>query len=85
MNAIIHIINEKGGIMPRGDGTGPSGQGPGTGRGLGKGGGRGRMGGRGLGPGNHCVCTSCGTKVAHQRGVSCYQMICPKCGAKMAR
>jgi hypothetical protein len=30
--------------MPRGDGTGPYGQGPGTGRGLGRGGGRGRMG-----------------------------------------
>jgi hypothetical protein len=34
--------------MPRGDGTGPYGQGPGTGRGMGrgKGGGMGRMGGK---------------------------------------
>jgi len=31
--------------MPRGDGTGPRGQGPGTGRGMGRGGGRGREGG----------------------------------------
>ena len=31
--------------MPRGNGTGPYGQGPGTGRGLGRGGGRGRTGG----------------------------------------
>ena len=29
--------------MPRGDGTGPAGQDPGTGRGLGRSGGRGRM------------------------------------------
>jgi hypothetical protein len=40
--------------MPRGDGTGPYGQGPGTGRGMGrgKGGGMGRMGGNrpGAGP-----------------------------------
>jgi len=36
--------------MPRGNGTGPAGRGPGTGRGLGQGGGRGRMGGRGLIP-----------------------------------
>ena len=31
-------------IMPRGDGTGPGGQDPGTGRGMGRGQGRGRMG-----------------------------------------
>ncbi len=71
--------------MPRGDGTGPYGQGPGTGRGLGRGGGRGRMGGRGLGPGGYCVCPSCGTRVPHKAGVPCYQLTCPKCGAKMTR
>jgi hypothetical protein len=71
--------------MPRGDGTGPRGQGPGTGRGLGKGAGRGRMGGRSLGPGGNCVCPSCGAAVPHQRGVACYQMTCPKCGSKMTR
>ena len=73
--------------MPRGDGTGPYGQGPGTGRGLGRGVGRGRMGGNrpGAGPSGNCVCPSCGTKISHQAGVSCYNLSCPKCGAKMVR
>jgi len=78
--------------MPRGDGTGPTGQGPGTGRGMGRGGGRGgggggggRMGGRGEGPGGECVCSSCGAKAPHQRGTPCNQATCPKCGATMTR
>ncbi len=73
--------------MPRGDGTGPGGQGPGTGRGMGRGGGMGRMGGTrtGGGPGGNCVCPACGTKTAHQRGIPCYQINCPKCGTKMVR
>ena len=71
--------------MPRGDGTGPAGQGPGTGRGLGRGVGRGRMGGQSMGPGGKCVCPSCGTKVEHKIGVPCYDMSCPKCGIKMVR
>ena len=73
--------------MPFGDGTGPTGQGPGTGRGLGRGGGRGRMGGNrpGAGPAGDCICPSCGAKVAHQVGAPCYHQTCPKCGAKMVR
>jgi hypothetical protein len=73
--------------MPRGDGTGPSGQGPGTGRGLGRGRGMGRMGGNrpGAGPSGRCVCASCGTGISHQIGVPCYDLACPKCGAKMIR
>jgi hypothetical protein len=73
--------------MPRGDGTGPYGQGPGTGRGLGRGGGRGRMSGNRpeAGPTGNCVCPSCGTKISHQAGVPCYDLSCPKCGAKMIR
>ena len=71
--------------MPRGDGTGPAGQGPGTGRGLGRGGGQGRMGGQGAGLGGNCVCPSCGTKVVHQAGSPCYNISCPKCGTKMVR
>jgi len=55
------------------------------GQGAGQGRGGGRMGGRGLGPGDTCVCPSCGTKVPHKRGVPCYEMTCPKCGAKMTR
>jgi hypothetical protein len=64
--------------MPRGDGTGPP-----TGRGQ-RGG---RMGGNrpGLGPGGDCVCPSCGARAPHQRGTPCYNMSCPKCGAKMIR
>ncbi len=71
--------------MPGRDGTGPLGQGSGTGRGLGRGGGRGRMGGQGAGSGGMCVCPDCGTKVEHKAGVPCYEMTCPKCGAKMTR
>lgn len=65
--------------MPRGDGRGFGGGG------LGRGGGHSRMGGMGLGSGGDCVCPSCGTTVAHQRGIPCYQMTCPKCGTKMTR
>jgi hypothetical protein len=73
--------------MPRGDGTGPAGQGPGTGRGAGqgRGGGQGRMGGRALGPGGKCVCPKCGATAAHVRGVPCIQVKCPKCGTAMTR
>jgi hypothetical protein len=71
--------------MPRGDGTGPTGAGPGTGRGLGRGGGRGRMGGTGAGPQGYCVCPNCGKKMEHQIGVPCYDMQCPDCGTNMVR
>jgi len=76
--------------MPRGNGTGPTGQGPGTGRGMGrgKGQGRGRMGGPfAAGPGGNCVCSSssCGATVAHVVGQPCNAMSCPKCGIKMTR
>ena len=73
--------------MPFGNGTGPSGKGPGTGRGLGRGGGRGRQGGNrpGSGPGGFCVCPKCSTRVPHQVGVPCYSRDCPKCGTKMVK
>jgi len=73
--------------MPRGDGTGPMGQGPGTGRGMGggRGGGRGRMGGFAAGVGGNCVCPSCGKVVAHQQGTPCTGLKCPSCGAFMTR
>ena len=55
------------------------------GRGM-RGDGRGRMGGPlAAGPGGNCVCPGCGHSEAHQVGVPCYQMDCPKCGVKMVR
>jgi hypothetical protein len=81
--------------MPRGDGTGPMGQGPGTGRGQGGGGGRGggqgrgqgggRGGGFAAGPGGVCVCPQCGKTSPHQRGVPCVQVVCPTCNIPMTR
>ncbi len=76
--------------MPRGDGTGPSGQGPGTGKGMGgkgQGQGYGRIGGNrpGAGLGGNCVCPACGSKVSHQQGMPCYCMQCPNCGQNMIR
>ena len=76
--------------MPRGDGTGPTGQGPGTGRGMGRGQGqgqgRGRMGGPfAAGPGGNCVCPNCGATAAHVVGQPCNAKSCSKCGTKMTR
>ena len=76
--------------MPRGDGTGPTGQGPGTGRGMGRGqgggGGRGRMGGPfAAGPGGNCECPSCGKKVPHIVGEPCNRQSCPECGTILTR
>jgi len=73
--------------MPRGDGTGPRGQGPGTGRGMGRGqdGGRGQGGGFAAGPGGYCVCPNCGERVSHQLVTPCYEQSCPKCGTTMTR
>ena len=47
--------------------------------------GRGRMGGFAAGPLGECVCPKCKHKVPHERGVPCYRMKCPKCGASMTR
>ena len=74
--------------MPRGDGTGPRGQGPETGRGLHgtsqrQGGGRGRGGGLATGAGSYCVCPGCGEKTVHQQGQPCNEQKCPKCGTSM--
>jgi hypothetical protein len=75
--------------MPRGDGTGPIGQGPGTGRSMGGSGGRrrGRMGGNraGAGIGGECICPVCGATTPHQRGAPCNTQTCPKCSARMTR
>ena len=69
--------------MPRGNGTGPFGKGAGTGRGMGRVMGAGNRSGRG--PGGHCVCPACGTKVAHQPGTPCTTVCCSQCGTMMVR
>ena len=68
----------------RGSGRGSgNGMGRGNGRGQGRGSGRGRN--SGPGPQGKCICPECGTTVAHQRGIPCYEQSCPKCGSKMIR
>lgn len=59
----------------------------GQGRGMGRRAGapQGRMGGFGMGPGGECICPQCGTRVPHQRGVPCFKMSCPNCGAPLTR
>lgn len=64
----------------------------GRGAGVGRGGGgrhgtgaTNRMGGRAPGPSGTCICTSCGYSEPHERGVPCYDRICPKCGAPLTR
>ncbi len=57
----------------------------GLGKGLGTGGGRGRNKGGGYSIGGFCVCTKCGEKVPHQRGIKCTTLKCSKCGHTMIR
>jgi hypothetical protein len=70
--------------MPRGDRTGPQGQGTGTDWGMRhRGGGRGRDGGYIAGPGGDCICPYCRERAPHQLGTPCLEQKCPKCGAAM--
>ncbi len=77
------------------NGKGRGGMGVGGGQGQGNGGGRGQGGG-GQGRGRKggplaggaigtCLCPKCGQRVAHERGVSCVQRQCPKCGTALNR
>lgn len=72
-------------MMPKGDGTGPKGEGPGTGMRWGKEEGKGWKEGFGAGPGGTCVCPNCGERKPHERGIPCFDQKCPKCGAAMTR
>ncbi|PIU45061.1 MAG: ferredoxin [Ignavibacteriales bacterium CG07_land_8_20_14_0_80_59_12] len=38
-----------------------------------------------MGSGGFCVCTKCGEKIPHRRGVPCQDELCPKCGTKLLR
>ena len=71
----------KGNNMGQGRGSGRGG----GGQGQGQGGGRGRNKGGAFGTGGYCVCTKCGEKVQHQRGVKCTTLKCPECGHTMIR
>ncbi len=85
VNVAQQITKRKEIIMPRGDGTGPEGLGSFKGRRRGHEEGRGKNNGGGFGIGGYCVCSECGEKVPHQRGVQCTTVKCPKCGHTMAR
>ena len=74
----------KGKNMGLGQGSGRGG-GQDQGQGQGQGGGRGRNKGGAFGTGGFCVCTKCGEKVPHQRGVKCTTLKCPECGHTMIR
>lgn len=73
------------------NGQGNSGGGMGAGRGQGRGGGQGRNRGGGMGRGMQpgasdiCVCSQCGHRETHKRGVPCNRMKCPECGSAMVR
>ncbi len=66
--------------MPRGDGTGPMGQGPVGGRGIGQG-----RGSVGMAASEQCICPKCSITVAHKVGMPCNQIKCPQCGTLMTR
>jgi len=57
----------------------------GTGKGPGPGKGQGRNKGGSYGTGGFCICTKCGEKIRHRRGVKCTTLKCPKCGHTMIR
>jgi len=57
----------------------------GQGQGLGQGGGQGRNNGGAFGIGGLCICTKCGEKIEHSRGVKCTTLKCPECGHTMIR
>jgi ribosomal protein S26 len=47
--------------------------------------GKGRNKGGAFGPGGFCICAKCGEKVAHEKGIKCTTIKCPKCGHTMIR
>jgi len=39
----------------------------------------------GQGPGGYCVCSKCGYKIPHQRGIPCSTLQCPSCKVNLER
>ena len=62
-----------------------SGTGQGWGQGSVPGVGQGRNKGGSYGTGGFCICTKCGAKIPHKRGIKCTTQKCPKCGHTMIR
>jgi predicted Fe-Mo cluster-binding NifX family protein len=71
----------------KGSGRGKGQGGKGSGRGKEQGGRRsgGIVRGSGAGQTGTCICPQCGQQQAHQRGVPCFELTCPKCGSAMTR
>ncbi len=40
---------------------------------------------KGMGPEGYCICTKCGYKKEHTKGIPCREERCPKCGSVMVR
>lgn len=47
--------------------------------------GKGKNKGGAFGPRGFCVCTKCGKKVSHEKGVKCTTLKCQECGHTMIR
>uniref|UniRef100_A0A7C4M222 Cation transporter n=1 Tax=candidate division CPR3 bacterium TaxID=2268181 RepID=A0A7C4M222_UNCC3 len=45
----------------------------------------GKPGEDGKGPSGYCICSKCGYEIAHQSGVPCSKLECPKCGINLKR
>lgn len=46
---------------------------------------KGRNRGGACGPVGYCVCTHCGEKIRHQKGIKCTTLKCPECGNTLVR
>lgn len=68
-----------------GDGGEEAAMNGGRGAKQGAGQGQGRMGGQTGGAIGLCVCTKCGHREPHERGVPCIQKRCPTCGTALTR
>ncbi len=42
-------------------------------------------GAQGRGPEGYCICSKCGYKISHKRGIPCYTLECPNCKTNLIR